>query len=161
MAQDLTANSKSYPRERDEVTTYTAVRTQARFHAVTNPIYARVISKPIPSAAELLRLDDTLLQPWLESLPSYFRDDTIVPQRFTFAHAVMRWRYRNFRIIMYRPFVIRQALNSRDAKASLSADDDEACRRCLGDAEGTITAIAEYWRGHGHEHNRLEAWYAL
>ena len=51
----LTAASKSYPTESSEgITPYTAVRTQAAFHIATCPIYARVISKPFPGAAELL-----------------------------------------------------------------------------------------------------------
>lgn len=71
----------------------------------------------------------------------------------------MQWRYRNLRIIMYRPFVIRTALNARDGRDEDSAASMEAYDRCLEDARITINLISQYWSK--YEHNRLAAWYAL
>jgi hypothetical protein len=158
-SQDLTANSKTYPPERNEVTPYTAVSTQAHFHVSTNDIYSRVISKPFPTAEELLSLDTQLLQPWVAGLPAYFKDDSVVDPRFALPHAVMQWRYRNFRIIMYRPTVIRMALNARNGRDESSPANIQAYHRCLDDAEFTIRSINEYWAR--NEHNRLASWYAL
>ena len=157
--QELTANSKSYPQENAAITPYTAVSTQARFHTATHRIYSRVISKPFPAAEELLELDASMIQPWLASLPPYFSEHSTVPPTYAFAHAVMQWRYRNLRIIMYRPFVIRTALNARDGRDEDSAASMEAYDRCLEDARITINLISQYWSK--YEHNRLAAWYAL
>lgn len=106
--------SKTYPPETDGLTPYTAVRVQSRFHHATTHIYTRVISRPFPSADEMLKLDEELLQPWRRAIPPAFADDAVVPARYVLAHAIMRWRYRNLRIIMYRPFVIRKALRERE-----------------------------------------------
>ncbi|KAF3024197.1 hypothetical protein E8E14_010141 [Neopestalotiopsis sp. 37M] len=157
--RELTANSKNYPAENPGVTPYTAVSVQARFHVSTNEIYSRVISKPLPTADELLWLDKEFLEPWQSSLPSYFDETSTIPPKYAFAHAVMKWRRRNFRIIMYRPFVIRRALNVRGVLNEESEADSTAFHRCLEEAESTITMISEYCSQ--NTLNNLTAWYAL
>ncbi|KAF9876109.1 C6 transcription factor [Colletotrichum karsti] len=157
--KSLTAISKSYPPETEGITPYTAVRTQASFHIATTPIYTRVISKPFPSAEEMLRLDEELLESWLSSVPLYFSETAKVHPKYALAHAVMNWRYRNLRIIMYRPFVIRRALQARDRRPDDSPSNIRAYEKCLADAKATITSISEFWDR--NEHNRLGAWYAL
>ncbi|KAK2595979.1 hypothetical protein N8I77_013491 [Diaporthe amygdali] len=160
--RDLTANSKSYPKERETITPYTSVGLQAKFHVATNRIYSRVISKPFATAEELRNLENDLLAPWLAKLPEWFREDSVVEPRYALAHAVMQWRYRNFRIIMYRPFVIRMALaTSRNGRMINNAPAAEihAYNQCLADADITIKSISKYWAT--NEHNRLAAWYAL
>ncbi|EON97242.1 putative zn 2cys6 transcription factor protein [Phaeoacremonium minimum UCRPA7] len=158
--RELTPISKSYPPESKGVTPYTAVAAQAKFHLATNAIYARVISKPLPSAEEILRLDEELLDSWLEGIPAFFRENAPVPERYAFAKDALQWRYRNIRIIMYRPFVIRKALHARDGRRDdASPETMRAYERCLEDAKITISSIRGYWAV--HEHNRFGAWYAL
>ncbi|KAI0188991.1 fungal-specific transcription factor domain-containing protein [Xylaria flabelliformis] len=157
--RSLTALSKSYPKEVDSITPYTALITQASFHTATTPIYCRVISKPPPSANELLSMESRLIEPWLRSLPGHFTESVTVPSKYRHAHSVMKWRLRNFRIIMYRPFVIRKALNARDRRYDESPDDLRAYDICLNQAKETITSISGYIAE--TKCNRLEAWYAL
>ncbi|KAK2012209.1 fungal-specific transcription factor domain-containing protein [Colletotrichum eremochloae] len=157
--KSLTAISKSYPAETQDVTPYTAVRTQASFHIATTPIYTRVISKPLPTANEMLKLDQELLEPWRTGVPSYFSETATVPPKYALAHAVMNWRCRNLRVIMYRPFVIRRALQARDRRLDDSPDNVEAFEKCLADAKATITSISKFWER--NDKNRLSAWYAL
>ncbi|POR36979.1 Regulatory protein GAL4 [Tolypocladium paradoxum] len=154
--KDLTAASLSYPSESNQITPYTSVATQARFHIATHECYEKVISKPFPSAEELLRLDAEHIESFKATVPSYFVEQAAVPPRYALPHAVMACRLRNLRIIMYRPFVIRRALRRKpDAdEASATAYD-----RCLADAKSTIQMIADFWER--HEHNRLSAWYGL
>lgn len=154
--KDLTAASQSYPPESNQLTPYTAVATQARFHIATHECYEKVISKPFPSADELLRLDDTLIESWVATVPQCFSEKTTVPPRYAFPHAVMSWRLRNLRIIMYRPFVIRRALRR---KADVDKGSGKAYDRCLADAKSTIEMISDYWKT--NEHNRLAGWYCL
>jgi transcriptional regulatory protein GAL4 len=125
----------------------------------TNRIYTRVISKPFPSAKELLSLDDTLIGDWLNHLPSYFAQHSFIPPKYSFSHAVMMWRYRNLRIIMYRPFVIRRALYARNGRPDESIESFQAYERCLEEAKCSISAIRDYWAR--NEHTRVAAWYAL
>ncbi|KAI9163590.1 C6 transcription factor [Paramyrothecium foliicola] len=154
--KDLTAASQAYPLESSQITPYTAVSTQARFHIATHEIYDRVISKPFPSASELFRLEGSLIESWQAEVPSCFSETAKVPPRYALSQAVMSWRLRNLRIIMYRPFVIRRALRR---KADHEESNSKAYERCLADAKSTITMIATFWDQ--HEHNRLAAWYGL
>lgn len=154
--QDLTAASQTYPAESIRITPYTAVTTQARFHIAAHECYEKIISRPFPSASALLRLDAKHIEPWQSSVPPYFSEQTAVPPRYALSQAVMSWRVRNLRIIMYRPFVIRRALRRR---ADADEESGVAYTRCLAEAKATIEMIAEYWGR--HEHNRLAAWYAL
>jgi transcriptional regulatory protein GAL4 len=159
MIQDLTAASTALPNPCDSITPYTAVRVQSSFHIATNAIYRRVISKPFPTTTSLISLDTSLIDTWLSNLPSYFTEDAYIPQKYSLAHAIMMWRYRNLRIIMYRPFVIRRALNTRQGKEDESVDNGKAYDKCLDEAKATINAIADFWTS--HEQTRLGAWYAL
>jgi transcriptional regulatory protein GAL4 len=159
--QDLTVATTTFPGSVDELTTYTSVRAQTSFHLATNPIYSLMISTPFPTPKELLALDHNVIGNWLASLPGCFNENAMLPRKFALAHAVMMWRCRNFRLIMYRPFVIRRALQTRAGQPfSLpSPEEDEAYSRCIDEAEKSITSIHEFWRS--HDHTRLAAWYAL
>ena len=154
--KDLTAASQTYPTESNHMTPYTAAAWQARFHIATHECYQKVISKPFPSAAELLELDSSAIEPWESNLPKYFATASSVLQRYALPQAIMELRTRNLRIIMYRPFVIRRALRR-------TPDTDEASTvaygKCLAEAKKTIETIDVYWEQ--QEHNRLAAWYGL
>lgn len=157
----LTNLSRTIPAEADHVTTYSSVIMQSKFHMLTNEIYTRVISIPFPSTTELLRLDDSLFGSWESSVPSWYRQDALVPSQFTTAHAIMWWRKSNFRIIMYRPYVLRDVLQERsqDAGHSLPPAAQEAYQRCLREAEASIVSISKFWSNSSP--TRLSAWYAL
>ncbi|RSL43494.1 hypothetical protein CEP54_015056 [Fusarium duplospermum] len=154
--KDLTAASQSYPPENNAITPYTAISTQARFHVAAHLCYEEVISRPFPTAEELLRLNSEHIEPWRVSIPAYFSEQAEVPPRYALSQAVMSWRLRNLRIVMYRPFVIRRALKGRAGSDEAS---NKAYCRCLSDAKSSIETISEYW--HGQEHNRLAAWYSI
>lgn len=92
--RDLTAASKVVPPETTQVTPYSAVTTQARFHMITYECYDRVISKPLPTAEQLLRLEADTIEKWQASVPAYFSEDTVLPPKYALAQAVMAWRCR-------------------------------------------------------------------
>ncbi|KAK4560364.1 hypothetical protein LTR86_005560 [Recurvomyces mirabilis] len=156
--RDLTNVSKSLPPAREGITTYTAVGVQARFHIATNDIYSKIISVHFPRAAELVRLDDEKIETWRLT---WLKDDLEVQPRYRLSRSIMEWRYRNFRIIMYRPFVIRHALQQRSGAAGPQFDRAmlTAVERCLHEAQSTITAIHDYWST--CHHNCLGSWYGL
>ncbi|KAF2676936.1 hypothetical protein K458DRAFT_396513 [Lentithecium fluviatile CBS 122367] len=159
----LTNLSRTLPKEADHVTTYSSVIMQSKFHVLTNDIYTRVISMPFPSATELVRLDDTLIGKWVSSVPAWYRQDAPVLPQFATGHAIMWWRLNNFRIIMYRPYVMRRVLQARSHNSNNSHDVppavQEAYHRCLREAEASITAIGDFWAS--TPPTRLSAWYAL
>jgi len=125
-------------------------------------IYNRLISKPFPSAEELMALDDELIGGWLSSLPPYFRDDEflVLNPDYALGHSISRWRFRNTRIIMYRTFLIRWALQHNPShRDDFSGAERLATNRCLNAAKETINSIRIFWQT--HTHNRLAAWYVL
>ncbi|OAL39245.1 hypothetical protein AYO20_01563 [Fonsecaea nubica] len=165
--KDLQMDSTSCPPEVNEATIYTYVRTQSSYHLHTIRIYNRLISNPIPSAAELISLDDELIDGWLSSLPPYFRDDNLpLPNEYLLGHAISRWRFRIMRIIMYRPFLIRSAQDGLDGTtvaavppAQNASAETIATNRCFKAAEECISAIFQFWSS--GTHTRLAAWYVL
>lgn len=164
--QDLPIDATTLPSEVNEATIYTYVRTQSSYHLRTIRIYNRLISTPVPSAAELIALDDELMEGWLESLPPYFCDDNLpLPNEFLLGHSISRWRFRIMRIIMYRPFLIRWAQDGFGAGKSpaspsqASSAEYEATKRCFKAAEECISVIFQFWSS--ATHTRLAAWYVL
>lgn len=159
--KDLTATTAAYPAECEYPTTYSAVRSQVSFHLATNSIYARVISTPFPSPKEVLDLDAKNIVPWLKSLPSWYNETAVVPPQYSLGHAIMMWRYKNLRLIMYRPFVIRYSLKSRADASSfiMPGEEQEAYKRCLDEASTSIAMIESFWVA--QPHTELCAWYAL
>ncbi|EXJ54663.1 hypothetical protein A1O7_10004 [Cladophialophora yegresii CBS 114405] len=165
--KDLPVNATSLPAEVNEATIYTYVRTQSSYHLHTIRIYNRLISNPIPCAAELIALDDEFIDGWLKSLPPYFRDDNLpLPHEYLLGHAISRWRFRIMRIIMYRPFLIRWAQDRLDATVTSPMSPSQAqsaesiaTKRCLKAAEECISVIFDFWSS--ATHTRLAAWYVL
>ncbi|KAF7187252.1 Regulatory protein GAL4 [Pseudocercospora fuligena] len=156
--RDLTHASSTLPAPKLGITTYSSVTSQARFHLATNDIYARVISMQSSTAAEMLQLDDQMIESWR----SVWADEPFeIPIKFQLSRKVMEWRYRNFRIIMYRPFLIRHILRARSASPNQTVDQATrtAIDRCLFEAESTVTSIHEYW--FSREQICMASWYCL
>jgi transcriptional regulatory protein GAL4 len=157
--RDLTHLSVNLPPPRPSLTTHSAVSDQARFHLMTSEIYARVISLPFPSAQELLQMDDERIIAW-HTIWTVEADK--VEARFMLSRSVMEWRYRNLRIIMFRPFVIRKALQARMRQGTtpqLESATDIAVNRCLTESRASILSINMFWST-GHR-TCMASWYAL
>ncbi|KIV77082.1 hypothetical protein PV11_08917 [Exophiala sideris] len=157
---DITVNTKTYPAEASETTLYTHVRCQAQFHLATSSIYARLISSRFPTAEEMLQADDSHLAKWLQEIPSYFREGVTVAPKYRLCHSTLQWRWRNFRMLMYRPFLMRKFMTKRRTTAlPISSSEEQAIRRCLESASESINLITNYWQ-FGTQ-NVLACWYGL
>jgi transcriptional regulatory protein GAL4 len=153
-------------------TIYTGLKYQTTFHRTTNPIYHRLISNPSSSVSELLALQKSI-DTWQESIPTYFQPGIMEQppyDPFILARYRLSWRASNFRIISFRPMVLRWAASrwtelnfgNKDDKES----EDEECRLlCLRSARDTIASISEYYYEHiavnGTVPSRLSSWYML
>lgn len=161
---DLTSSTTRSPAESQSTTLYTHVRCQSSFHLATNDIYQKLISV-LPTAQEMLHLDQAHLQKWLSELPGYFAEAQPQPSRYRLCHAVLHWRWRNFRILMLRPYLMRRFMRRRHdgPEASSLGDIDHAEETafvlCLDTARETIESIANFWRS--ERQNVLTCWYAL
>lgn len=126
---------------------------------MTSEIYARVISLPFPSAQELLQMDDERITAWY-AIWSVEADK--VEARFRLSRSVMEWRYRNLRIIMFRPFVIRKALQARMRQwmtPQVESATDIAISRCLAEAKASIMSINTFWST--DRRTCMASWYGL
>ena len=153
-------------------TNYTGLKYQTTFHRTTNPIYQRLISNPSPSATELLALHKTI-DAWEKSIPAYFQPGIRKQQPydpFVLARYRLSWRASNFRIISFRPSVLRWAVsrwtNHNCGSQDETNTDEEECRSiCLLSARKTIASISEYYYEYisvnGTVPPRLSSWYML
>ncbi|PLB44509.1 hypothetical protein P170DRAFT_450591 [Aspergillus steynii IBT 23096] len=160
---DITAGTSSVPGPAKETTVYTHLRAQAEFHLATRHIYSKVISLPFPTAAEMIELDDHCIGKWLADLPPFFKEDAIQSPRFRLCHAILRWRCRNFRILMYRPFLVGRLMarieRGLEPRGRGDAQVDVAIERCLNEAREEVDLISMFWR---HEKRTMMAcWYGL
>ena len=145
--------------EAEEATISTYLREQSSYHLHTIPIYNRLISNPPPKADQLLVFDDTIVNAWVSKVPHWFSDNagpTINPQ-FALVHGINNWRFRNLRIIMFRPFLVRWALQN-EAEV-LPWEEQAATDRCLQAAQESITSIQSFWNS--NYQSRLTAFYVL
>lgn len=149
---ELDAFTKVIPEEVDVITTYSNLRLQSLFHLLTNSIYERLISAIPPSAQSLLHWDKLYVERWKSMTPPYYREETNVPSRYKLAHAVMHWRCKNLRILMYRTFVFK--FGSGDQY------EQQATRICLEECHLTIESMDRLWKELS-DPNRMCAWYSL
>jgi transcriptional regulatory protein GAL4 len=166
----LVADSEILPAEVQEATSYTYINTQSSYHLRTMRIYDRLISTPVPTAEELITLDDDCIEGWRRSLPSFYSDEDLPMSIETLlGHSIGRWRYRVMRVVMYRPFLLRWAqvgfpsqatpANSGNPATRFSDSELQATKRCLKAAEECISVLFRFWTT--ATHTRLAAWYVL
>ncbi|EGV65453.1 hypothetical protein CANTEDRAFT_129707 [Yamadazyma tenuis ATCC 10573] len=155
---ELTGFTISLPKEQDSSTDYTSLRLQSLFHIFTNSIYERIITDPFPSSQELLKWDEMYIQRWKNQIPEYFKEDATVPPKYRLAHAVIEWRVRNLRIIMYRTFLLRNVVvNSNGIEQDY---DSKAGEICLQECSATVKSMYLFWSAKT-TYNRMDAWYSL
>lgn len=125
-----------------------------------------MISSPYPTAAELIELDDTLIQQWLLSLPHYFQESAIQEPRYTICHSILRCRYRNFRLLMYRPFLVRRVMSRAPENPTITGDKldsveavEIAIQRCLDMAKESVELISKFWED--GPQTMMACWYGL
>lgn len=158
--QDLMVHSAVTPAEVDEATVNTYLRVQSSYHLQTMPIYNRLISNPPPLPEELLTLDSTIVEAWLSQVPHYFHDSSgpHLEDRFALPHGINCWRYRNLRIVIFRPLLVKWA--SQDGREeALTWHEQEATNRCLRAARESIASIQNFWKS--RQQTRLTAFYVL
>uniref|UniRef100_A0A0L0P437 Zn(2)-C6 fungal-type domain-containing protein n=1 Tax=Candidozyma auris TaxID=498019 RepID=A0A0L0P437_CANAR len=155
---NLTAMTTSTPREEDGPTIYTSVRLQALFHIFSNSIYERIISDPFPLAEALLHWDTEYIGRYKLMIPSYFQEGQSVPSKFRLAHAVIHWRCRNLRTIMYRTFMLKRLFSEKHEH--VNDYEARAGDICLQECSATIESMNVFWN-EKKQYNRMDAWYSL
>lgn len=162
--QDITSGTSYMPSPAKETTVYTHLRAQAEFHLATRHIYSKVISLPFPTAAEMIELDDHCIGKWLAYLPPFFQEHAVQSPRFRLCHAILQWRCRNFRILMYRPFLVGRLMSRiergpEETRLRGDALAEVAIERCLNEAREEVELISQFWRY--EQRTMMACWYGL
>ncbi|CAK7236391.1 hypothetical protein SBRCBS47491_009620 [Sporothrix bragantina] len=110
------------------------------FVKIASKIQQSLTALPTLTHADMLGLDDQLLQ-WWTSLPPVLKDYVPCPEALYAARTVMRWRFYNQRLLLYRPKLLHFAM----CRIPLMAIKDEeriAVQRCGDIARVAIEDIA-------------------
>ncbi|ODV94177.1 hypothetical protein PACTADRAFT_22871, partial [Pachysolen tannophilus NRRL Y-2460] len=164
---------KPYP------TVYSGLKYQTRFTILASSIYNRLISKPAPTAAECLQLNQEL-NCFIANLPLYFSEDKAVahanflkitpkdlynkkkeiPQWFELARNRLIWRYKNLQIILFRAFIWQRVIGVKNPEilSQSKSKEGKECRDiCLRASHETICSIEEYIAS--NESSIISIWY--
>lgn len=163
----LTAETAVAPAPVDGPTQYSGLIEQARFCLLTNSIYNRLISTQHLSAEESLE-KNRLIEGYVEGLPAYFHEFTGFndPSNpwLVFTRYRLHWRVKNFRVILFRPFVLQRVLLVGDSSdpATMNSDAEKECRRiCLKSARETIALVKDFLELENLQQSLISVWYAL
>jgi transcriptional regulatory protein GAL4 len=113
----------------------------------------------------MILLDDQSIEPWLASLPHHFQQSATQPPKYALCHAALQWRYRNFRILMYRPFLVRRAMSGPEwgQEENTTPEDmenmDVAYHRCLETSKESVELISNFW--FNNQQTMMASWYGL
>ncbi|WPH04746.1 Hypothetical protein R9X50_00764100 [Acrodontium crateriforme] len=161
--EQLTPMTSTHPAESADLTIYSSLIAQARFHLATNPISNRLLAAPVISTAEALA-SNGVFDTWATGLPPYLGRnyagaDTTLWSRFS--RYKLWWRCWNHKIIMLRPVLLRCLMKSanKDAGDQPTADDIKCKELCLQYAHQTVCSIEEY--ATQSTLSKLSSWYSL
>jgi hypothetical protein len=97
---------------------------------------------PLMRSEDRANLDRQLVE-WHNNLPWILRATEPCPESIYTARCVMKWRYQNLRIVLYRPVLLNLA--NRGSDATPSQEELEAVSKCRALAKQSIEDIAREW----------------
>lgn len=153
LERNLTIFTTTLPAEENQMTVYSSIIWQSRLNQIFLPIYHRIISTNLPEETEMLQIDDMHMEPWTHSIPAWFQDNTPVSTTLLWTRSIAWWRFRNYRIMMYQPYILQRRVRP------FTTDFEKARDRCLYEAKLTISSIQYFLTS--LEATRLQAWYVL
>lgn len=162
--EDLTMETCELPQPRSTPTLYSGMIAQTEFCIKTNGLYNRLISRPSPSAKEALEMDKQIAE-FQANLPVYFKEEVPIDFHYDNNLVLTRfrliWRYKNLRIIMFRPFILQRILRDADTPLSLlNGPEEKQCRReCLRNAHETIQSVSDFVANYSL--STLAVWYVV
>ncbi|TKY89854.1 hypothetical protein EX895_001151 [Sporisorium graminicola] len=155
------------PAEVSEATLSSTLAAHAKFASeVSMPLQARLMRGPNPSIEEV-RAFDRKTEEFVDSLPDYMDEGYSGPRpaSFSVASARLRWRCNNFRMVMFRPFLLSNAVAAAAARSrgenrpALRPAVKQAIALCRTMASKNIRSISNFWDS--HPHNQAMAWHAI
>lgn len=111
-----------------------------QFIKIASKIQESLAALPSLTHTELLNLDSQLLQ-WWKNLPPVLKDYNPCPDALYAVRTVMRWRFYNQRILLYRPRLLNYAMR-RIPLIAIKDEERLAVQRCREIAEMAIEDIS-------------------
>ncbi|KAI9925818.1 hypothetical protein MW887_005624 [Aspergillus wentii] len=110
-----------------------------RFCKIATQIQEVLAVAPLVKHVEISHFDNQLLE-WYDDLPSVLKDHESCSESILMTRTVMRWRYFNLRMLLYRPTLLNYAMR-RVPYIALRAEERMAIERCREIAEVAIQDI--------------------
>lgn len=115
-----------------------------RFCKIATQIQEAMVVAPLVRHPDIISLDNQLLE-WYDSLPTILKDHEPCSESLTVARTVIRWRYYNQRLLLYRPTLLSYAMR-RVPYIALRSEERSAIEKCREIAEITIHDISSTTR---------------
>lgn len=113
-----------------------------KFCKIATQIQDVLAQTPLMRPEDRANLDRQLVD-WYNSLPWILRSTEPCPESIYTARCVMKWRYQNLRIVLYRPVLLNLA--NRGTDATPNTEEIEAVLKCRALAQQNIEDIAREW----------------
>lgn len=111
-----------------------------RFAKIVTQVQELLAAAPLVKHQEMSHADTQLLD-WWENLPPALKDHEPCSESISTVRTVMRWRYLNQRMLLYRPTLLSYAMR-RVPYIALRSEERTAIERCREVAEMSIQNIA-------------------
>lgn len=113
-----------------------------KFCKIATQIQDVLAQSPLMRPEDRQNLDHQLVE-WHDSLPWILRSTEPCPESIYTARCIMKWRYQNLRIVLYRPVLLNLA--NRGGEGVATQEELEAISKCRAVAKQTIEDIAREW----------------
>ncbi|EWG45863.1 hypothetical protein FVEG_06510 [Fusarium verticillioides 7600] len=122
-----------------------------RFCRIATEIQDSLAVTSVLDAIDRNRFDEALIS-WHSQLPSTLSDDRDVDEPVRLARCIMRWRYWNLRMLLYRPTL----LGAATGHLTEPEIDHSAVEKCQELSKTAIEDIAKTWLSH-----QMSGWNAV
>jgi hypothetical protein len=113
-----------------------------KFCKIATQIQDVLAQTPLMRSEDREGIDRQLVE-WHDNLPWILQSTEPCPESIYTARCVMKWRYQNLRIVLYRPVLL--SLANRGNEGSPTQDELESVAKCQAIAKETIEDIAREW----------------
>ncbi|KAE8313905.1 fungal-specific transcription factor domain-containing protein [Aspergillus transmontanensis] len=141
-------------RERGNVLDIIPLLENVRFCKIATQIQEILAAAPLTRYHEMSHFDNQLLE-WYENLPYILKDHEPCSESIIITRTVMKWRYYNQRMLIYRPTLLSYAMR-RVPYIALRSEERTAIERCRQIAEATIQDISSTAQSH-----QMSGWSAV
>ncbi|KAG2421357.1 hypothetical protein HFD88_005332 [Aspergillus terreus] len=141
-------------RENGNVLDILPLLENVRFCKIATQIQEVLAVTPLTRYQDITHFDNQLLD-WYENLPYILKDHQPCSESITIARTVMKWRYANQRMLLYRPTLLSYALR-RVPYIALRSEERTAIERCREIAEEAIQDISSTAQSH-----QMSGWNAV